>query len=291
MVKSMTGYGKAAAEYDGKKITVELRSVNSKQLDVNLRVPSVYRDKEPDLRTELTKLQRGKVELFVSVENLRGSSQAQINEELFVDYFGKIKAAGNRVGIETESPEIVRTILHMPDVLSSDKKDISEAEGTALLACAKEAIVCFERFRAAEGGVLINDILQRIARIEELLLQVEPFEKGRIDVIKNRIAASLADIIPAVTVDKNRFEQELIYYLEKIDITEEKVRLKQHCVYFKQTATAEQAPGRKLGFIAQEIGREINTLGSKANDVNIQQLVVQMKDELEKVKEQLLNVL
>lgn len=291
MVKSMTGYGKATAEYSDKKITVELRSVNSKQLDTTIRVPVAYRDKEAELRSELLRLQRGKIELFVTVDSSKGLSQVQINEDLFEDYYKQVKAVGERVGLATDSPEILRTILHLPDVLSSDKKEVSEEETELLIQCLRTAIEQFEQFREQEGKVLMDDILRRVSKIEELLAKVEPFEKSRIETIKNRISSNLEEVIPSASIDKNRFEQELIYYLEKIDITEEKVRLKQHCSYFAETATSEDTPGRKLAFISQEIGREINTLGSKANEVNIQQLVVQMKDELEKVKEQLLNVL
>lgn len=291
MIKSMTGYGKATAEYNDKKITVELRSVNSKQLDTVIRVPVTYREKEADIRAELLKLQRGKVEVFVTVDNLIGLPQVQINESLFSEYYQQIKALGNRLGILTDSPEIIRTIIHLPEVLSSDKKEMAEEETLTLMSCLRSAVEKFEEFREQEGKVLIDDILQRIANIELLLAKVVPYEKNRIEIIKNRISTNLEELIPAALVDKNRFEQELVYYLEKLDITEEKVRLKQHCTYFRETATQEESPGRKLAFISQEIGREINTLGSKANDVNIQQLVVQMKDELEKVKEQLLNVL
>ncbi|MDR0661118.1 MAG: YicC family protein [Prevotellaceae bacterium] len=291
MVKSMTGYGKATAEYNDKKITVELRSVNSKQLDTAIRIPALYREKEAELRAELLKLQRGKIELFITVDSQKSISQAQINESLFTDYYLQIKSIGQRLGIETESPEIIRTIIHLPEVLSSDKKEISDEETAALMSCLREGIKQFERFREQEGKVLIADILQRIVNIEALLEKVEPYEKNRIGTIKNRINTNLEEIISSASIDKNRFEQELIYYLEKIDITEEKVRLKQHCTYFRDTAAKEESPGRKLTFISQEIGREINTLSSKANEVNIQQLVVQMKDELEKVKEQLLNVL
>lgn len=287
----MTGYGKATAEYNDKKITIELRSVNSKQLDTTIRVPAAYREKEADIRAELLKLQRGKIEVFVTVDSQKNISQVQINESLFADYYQQIKAIGERVGIATDSPEIIRTIIHLPEVLSSDKKDISEEETTVLISCLKDAIKQFEQFREHEGAVLMTDILQRVANIEALLAKVEPYETNRIETIKNRINTNLEEVIPAASIDKNRFEQELIYYLEKIDITEEKVRLKQHCSYFRETATKEETPGRKLSFISQEIGREINTLGSKANEVNIQQLVIQMKDELEKVKEQLLNVL
>lgn len=287
----MTGYGKATAEYNDKKITIELRSVNSKQLDTTIRTPSIYREKEAEFRAELLKLQRGKIEMFVNVDSQKSISQAQINESLFTDYYNQIKSIADRFAIPTDSPEIIRTIMHLPEVLSSDRKEVSEEESAVLISCLQSAIEQFERFREQEGKVLIGDILQRIINIETLLAKVEPYEKSRIETIKNRISANLEEVIPAANIDKNRFEQELIYYLEKIDITEEKVRLKQHCTYFRETASKEQSPGRKLGFISQEIGREINTLGSKANEVNIQQLVVQMKDELEKVKEQLLNVL
>ncbi len=287
----MTGYGKATAEYEGKKITVELRSVNSKQLDINMRVPSLYRDKEAEMRAELLKLQRGKLDVFILVDAQKATAQTQVNEELFAAYYERLSGIGNRFGFSMAAPEMMRTILLLPDVLSSDKKELPEEESAVLMGCLQNAVEQFEAFRACEGKVLMSDILLRISNIEALLAKVEPYEKGRIDTIKNRIAANLNEVLPTAAIDKNRFEQELIFYLEKIDITEEKVRLKQHCTYFTQTAKTEEHPGRKLGFISQEIGREINTMGSKANEVNIQQLVVQMKDELEKVKEQLLNLL
>lgn len=292
MVKSMTGYGKATAEYEGKKITVELRSVNSKQLDINFRLPSLYRDKEAELRAELMQVQRGKVEFVVTVDlPAKATMEATINETLFNSYFERLSAIGEKLDIPVHSAEIMQAILRMPDVLCTDRKELSEEESGLLVDCTKKALEHFMQFREVEGKVLMNDITSRIQSIEQLLTKVEPFEKGRIDTVRTRIANNLNEVLPAAAIDKNRFEQELIFFLEKMDITEEKTRLRQHCKYFLQTAANEDAPGRKLSFISQEIGREINTLGSKANEVNMQQLVVQMKDELEKVKEQLLNIL
>jgi uncharacterized protein (TIGR00255 family) len=289
----MTGFGKAETEFEYKKISVEIKSLNSKQCDVNLRMPNVYREKEMDLRTELLKkIQRGKIDVSFIVDKSKENNCTIIfNEEIFKAYFEKIKAAGNQISVDVHSPEIIHAILRLPEVFETEKKELNPDEWAVAYTCLEEALKAFDTFRAKEGLVLIDDILHRVAKIEALLVSVEPYEKERIETIKTRIDNNLNEILPAMAIDKNRFEQELIYYLEKIDITEEKVRLKQHCSYFKQTVEQEAMPGRKLGFIAQEMGREINTLGSKANEANIQQIVVKMKDELEKIKEQLLNVL
>ena len=292
MVRSMTGYGKAEQEIQGKKITVEIRSLNSKQLDLNVKLPMSYREYELELRAEIAKkLVRGKSDLFVFVETVKEEAPATINKEVFGCYYDQIKQVSEQLGISLANEPVVQTILRMPDVLHVERQEVTEEEVAALKQSVQGALRELEKFRAQEGAALIADILHRVEKIENLVTTIEPFEKGRIDVIKNRIASNLAEFVPQAIIDQNRFEQELIFYVEKLDITEEKVRLRNHCKYFREICDAEEALGRKLGFVAQEMGREINTLGSKANDADIQKMVVQMKDELEKIKEQVLNIL
>lgn len=288
----MTGYGKAEQEIQGKKITVEIRSLNSKQLDLNVKLPMSYREYELELRAEIAKkLVRGKSDLFVFVETVKEEAPATINKEVFGCYYDQIKQVSEQLGISLANEPVVQTILRMPDVLHVERQEVTEEEVAALKQSVQGALRELEKFRAQEGAALIADILHRVEKIENLVTTIEPFEKGRIDVIKNRIASNLAEFVPQAIIDQNRFEQELIFYVEKLDITEEKVRLRNHCKYFREICDAEEALGRKLGFVAQEMGREINTLGSKANDADIQKMVVQMKDELEKIKEQVLNIL
>jgi uncharacterized protein (TIGR00255 family) len=283
----MTGYGKAEALCNEKKITVELRSVNSKQLDVIIRAPLAYRELEPEMRRRLAPLQRGKVEAFVTVESSEALPAAAVNAALFRSYYGYLKELLSTVG---ESAVPVEAILKLPEVMAGAKLEVADDEAARALGCVDSAVQQLALFREQEGATIMADILQRVALIGELLVQVEPFEAERIASAKTRLRQALDEAVGAAAVDANRFEQELIYYLEKLDVTEEKTRLHSHCTYFVQTAS-ELGAGRKLGFIAQEMGREINTLGSKANDSNMQRIVVCMKDELEKIKEQLLNVL
>lgn len=282
----MTGYGKAEAMYEEKKITVELRSVNSRQLDIIIKAPPLYRELEQEFRRRLTPLQRGKVEMFISVESSGVSPVASINVEVFKSHYACLKALMIEIG-ETISAD---AILRLPDVVGSSGAELSESEAACALACIDVAVEQLTLFREQEGAAIAADILQRVALIGDLLAQVETFEGARIESVKTRLRQALDEAVGAGAVDANRFEQELIYYLEKLDVTEEKTRLRGHCAYFVQTAK-EPGAGRKLGFIAQEMGREINTLGSKANDGDMQRIVINMKDELEKVKEQLLNVL
>jgi uncharacterized protein (TIGR00255 family) len=292
MVRSMTGYGKAEQEIQGKKITIELRSLNSKQLDLNVKLPMSYREYELELRAEIAKkLVRGKVDLFIFVETTKEEAPASINKDVFSSYYEQVKKVSDELGISLTNEPVVQTILRMPDVLHVERQEVTEEEVVALKSAVTAALSEIEKFRAQEGAALISDILSRVSRIEDLVTSIEPFEKGRIEVVKTRIANNLAEFVPQANIDQNRFEQELIFYVEKLDITEEKVRLRNHCKYFREICDAEEAPGRKLGFVAQEMGREINTLGSKANDADIQKMVVQMKDELEKIKEQVLNIL
>lgn len=290
MIKSMTGFGKGEATFQNKKITVEIRSLNSKQLDLNLRLPSVYRQSEYELRTLIARtVQRGKVDVFVNVESQRVETPARINRELFREYLRQMNDTLAYAGIDADYDTLVPAILRMPEVVSAESETVSDEEHTALLSAAEAAAAHLDAFRAQEGAILIADLLRRVDLIEQYKEEVIPFEQARTQTIRARILDNLAQL--KVDVDSNRLEQEMIFYLEKLDITEEKVRLTNHCRYFREVAAGEEGVGRKLGFIAQEMGREINTMGSKANETNIQILVVKMKDELEKIKEQVLNIL
>lgn len=292
IIRSMTGYGKAEKEFKNKKITVEIRSLNSKQLDLNLRLPTLYRSKEMELRTDATsKIQRGKADITLSIDKAGNQSNGMLNETVFKAYFEKIASLSKGLGVDPNHPEIIAAILRLPEVMDEEKAEPDDEEIDAIMACLHAAYGAFNSFREKEGQALMLDILMRLDTIEKGLTSIEPYEKSRLETIKSRIESDLNEIISKINVDRNRFEQELIYYIEKLDITEEKVRLKQHCTYFRQVAEQDGTPGRKLGFIAQEIGREINTIGSKANEATIQKIVVSMKDELEKIKEQLLNIL
>ena len=286
----MTGFGKAEATLLNKKITVEIRSLNSKQLDLNLRLPAVYRQSEYEVRAVVARaLERGKVDVFVSVESQQVETSASINREVFREYLRQLTDALAYSGIDADYDALVPCVMRLPDVVSAEAGAISDEEHEALLAAVGQAAGQLDAFRQQEGATLIADLLRRIDLIESYKEAVIPFEERRTETIKNRILEQLAKL--PVEVDRNRLEQEMIFYLEKLDITEEKVRLTNHCNYFREVAASEEGVGRKLGFIAQELGREINTMGSKANETNIQILVVQMKDELEKIKEQVLNIL
>ena len=290
MTKSMTGFGKGEATLKNKKITVEIRSLNSKQLDLNLRLPAVYRQSEYDIRTSIARtLVRGKVDVSVTVENRTVETPARINRELFREYLNQMTDTLKHAGIETGYDTLVPTIMRLPEVVATEAEAISDEEHAALLAATKAAAAKLDAFRMQEGATLIADLLRRVDLIEQYKNEVTPYEQARTENVKARILENLAKL--NTEVDRNRLEQEMIFYLEKLDITEEKVRLTNHCNYFREVAAQEEGAGRKLGFIAQEMGREINTLGSKANESNIQILVVKMKDELEKIKEQVLNIL
>lgn len=294
MIKSMTGFGKGEAVLSQKKITVEVRSLNSKQMDLSVKMPGIYRQAEYEVRNLATKaLQRGKADLFVSVETAAGEASAHINKELFAAYAKQITDASRDSKLDTScmgwDGALLQAVLRLPDVVSSQEQSVSEQEIEALMRSVRDALERLDAFREQEGAILIADLLARVDRIEAYASEVVPFEKARTETIRTRIRENLAQL--QAEIDGNRLEQEMIYYLEKLDITEEKVRLANHCRYFREVAVAEEAPGRKLGFITQEMGREINTLGSKANEANIQRLVVKMKDELEKIKEQVLNLL
>ena len=290
MVKSMTGFGKGEVVFQTKKITVEIRTLNSKQLDLNLRMPAAYRGSEYDVRSILSRrIQRGKTDVFIAVESQQVATPAHINNELFREYLRQLTTALASANLEVSYETILPIVMRMPEVVSSEQQAISEEEQQALLKAVEEACDKLDTFREQEGTILISDLLKRIDLIEQYKEEVVPFEVQRAATIKNRIQEHLNQL--QVEVDQSRLEQEMIYYIEKLDITEEKVRLKNHCKYFREVAAGEEGIGRKLGFIAQELGREINTMGSKANETNIQILVVKMKDELEKIKEQVLNIL
>ena len=290
MVKSMTGFGKGEAALRNKKITVEIRSLNSKQLDLSLRLPAVYRQSEYEIRNLIARtIQRGKVDVFVTVESQAVETSARINREVFREYLRQMNDTLSFSGIDAGYDAILPVIMRLPDVVATEAEAISEEEHAALLAAVEAAAAHLDAFREQEGAILIADLLRRVELIEQYKTEVVPFEKARTETVKARILDNLSKL--AVDVDRNRLEQEMIFYLEKLDITEEKVRLTNHCNYFREVASSEEGAGRKLGFIAQEMGREINTMGSKANEPNIQILVVKMKDELEKIKEQVLNVL
>ncbi len=286
----MTGFGKGEALLPNKKITVEIRSLNSKQLDLNLRLPAIYRQSEYELRTLVGRcLVRGKVDLFVTVENRQVETPARIDRELFREYLRQAGDAMAYAGIGANYEALVPAILRMPEVVSTETEAISDEEHAALLAATEAAAARLDAFRVQEGAILIADLLRRVELIEQYRNEVVPYEPVRTENVRARILENLAKL--NAEVDRNRLEQEMIFYLEKFDITEEKVRLTNHCNYFREVAANEECAGRKLGFIAQEMGREINTMGSKANEANIQILVVKMKDELEKIKEQVLNIL
>jgi len=291
MIKSMTGFGKSFIELAGTKITIEIKSLNCKQTELNLRIFGKYKSKESEIRTELTKkLERGRIEFTLTTENSNVSTNFYVNKNRVLKYYNEIELLAK----EMKQPlpaDIISTILRMPDSLINENTDIEEEEWKMVFPVIKESIDDLNNFRIYEGKILEKDIKNRIDSIVNLLSSIDKFEKERITAIKNRINKNLSEFFEIAKIDRNRFEQELIYYLEKIDITEEKVRLKKHCDFFYETMADKESNGKKLGFIAQEIGREINTIGSKANDVSIQKIVVQMKDELEKIKEQLLNIL
>ncbi len=290
MLESMTGFGKASTSFGDKKITAEIKSLNSKQFDLTIKIPSLYREKEFIIRNILSGIMgRGKVDIAIYTESLEGEKRAKINETLALGYLRDLNKIASEAGIKT-GDGLLSTVLNLPDVIQTERPELDDAEWAIVEEVLNAAAQNLMTFRRNEGGRLSEDISLRIRLIEQLRLQVESQLDERIDQVRNRIKKNIADLLSEDQTDKNRMEQEIIYYLEKLDITEEHTRLKGHCDYFLETMTAAEAPGKKLGFISQEIGREINTMGSKANHVGIQKLVVQMKDELEKIKEQLLNI-
>lgn len=289
MIRSMTGYGKAEQLYNTNVITVEIKTLNSKQLDLSLRTPQELKPYELLYRNEIaSNLQRGKIDVTITITNTDVSQNTHIEKEVVASYFQQITSISKEYGIP-ESKDIAAVIFRMPGIFASPEQEYDEDFLTKIVETLSHAIMITNEFREKEGSILKKDLLKRVALILEYLDAVEPFENNRHEIIKGKLLKNLQELTSG-EYDENRFEQELIFYLEKLDITEEKVRLRKHCDYFYETIDEENA-GKKLGFIAQEMGREINTLGSKANDADIQRLVVKMKDELEKIKEQLFNIL
>lgn len=287
MIHSMTGFGKAEVVLEEKKINIEIKSLNSKQTDINTRISTVYREKELELRKLISsEAQRGKIDFSLYSENIGSTSNVQINSELIESYYQKLQG----LSFTKEGDDILQVVMRMPDVLINEKPELQEDEWILILEGVKEALNKFKEFRLQEGNAMAEDLKSRVNFIKNELTKVESFEDERIQKVKTRLKENL-DKLEDSNVDQNRFEQEIIYYLEKFDVTEEKVRLANHCDYFLQTMDLPQGQGKKLGFICQEMGREINTLGSKANHEGIQKIVVDMKDNLEKIKEQVLNVL
>jgi uncharacterized protein (TIGR00255 family) len=287
----MTGFGKTEFEVGNKKITLEIKSLNSKQLDINTRIPAMYREKDIEIRRLISEmLTRGKVDFALYLDNLGTESTSRINAAIIKDYYRQLSEVHQELGLEING-SIMNSIMRLPETIKMVYDELDETEWLEVRENLIKTLDELNRFRDQEGLALKVDIDNNIQNILELLSQVEPHETQRMENVKNKIMDSLNELHLNGNVDKNRFEQELIYYMEKLDINEEKVRLTNHCSYFTETMAENEPSGRKLGFIAQEIGREINTLGSKANESNLQRIVVQMKDNLEKIKEQVLNVL
>ncbi len=289
MLRSMTGFGRAEGVVKDRKVTVEVRSLNSKQLDLLLKLPGIYKDRENELRQWLgEQVVRGKVEVFVSTELLHTTKPAGFDRERITAYYNELKEIAQAVAPD-ERMDLFAHVLRLPDVVNTTNERVDDEEWTEVRALITDALRHFDGFRRNEGGRLSEELAARVEGIGRLLAEVEVLDAARMERTRERLRTKLADL--KVEVDAARFEQELIYYLEKLDITEEKVRLRGHCGFFRETLGSDEQQGRKLGFIGQEMGREINTIGSKANDADMQRLVVRMKDELEKVKEQVLNVL
>ena len=287
----MTGYGRANGSFGDKSIAVEIRALNSKVTDLKMRLPGDYKEKEVELRKIVTDhAERGKIDMIVEVQNADGAASVSLNEGLFRGYHKALSRLTNELGMG--QTDLLQAILRIPNVVASTSGEVDEEEWQSIVETVTRALVTFKEFRKQEGLVLENDLRMRIATIVDLLSQVSTFEQDRFIRMRERLRNNLEESIGKENLDNNRFEQEILYYLEKMDVTEEKVRLAQHCKYFiEQIEAKNESAGRTLNFISQEIGREINTLGAKAYDADLQKLVVQMKDELEKVKEQLANVL
>lgn len=286
----MTGFGKTTADILGKKITVEIRTLNSKQTDINAKMPWIYREKEIEIREIATrKLERGKIDISIYTDDALAQNIPVINSAAVHSYYTQLKDIAGELHINTDN-QLLSIIMRLPETMRSEKEVLGAEEWKALEKLVTEAATITDSYRSNEGKALAQDIKGRIEAIMLMLSEIEPHENGRMETIRERILGNLARLGPE-SVDMNRLEQELIFYLEKLDITEEKVRLKQHCNYFLETMNHDGANGKKLGFISQEIGREINTIGSKANNATIQEIVVRMKDELEKIREQVLNIL
>ncbi|UMB59716.1 YicC family protein [Lutibacter sp. A80] len=285
MIQSMTGYGKTVLQLPTKKITIELKSLNSKNLDLNVRIPAYYREKELYIRKKLAKaLVRGKVDFSVFIENNGVELSSKVNENVVKEYMNQLRTI-----VDSSEIELLKMAVKLPDSLKTEREELDAEEWQQINIAIETAVTEIKTYRVDEGKALLEDFILRISNIENLLKDVVKVDPERVELVKEKLRKSIAEL--ETNIDQNRFEQELIYYIEKLDITEEKVRLKNHLDYFKKALKSDDSNGKKLGFITQEIGREINTIGSKSNFAPMQKLVVQMKDELEKIKEQNLNVL
>lgn len=288
MIQSMTGFGKTTFQTEGKSVNIEIRTLNSKQLDLTVRLSPLFRELENEVRNCIaTNLQRGKIEVSIYLEKAE-KPQVAVDIELAKTYYEQLVNLSNELENPIES-DIFCQVLRLPDVITSSKEELSELVKNDVMTALEETCQKVISFRKEEGSHLASDFAKRIKLIDSMVDEITPFEENRIVTIRNKFVSSLSEL--PVQYDNNRLEQEIIFYLEKLDITEEKVRLRKHCSYFMDTMNEAQSQGKKLGFIVQEIGREVNTTGSKCNDFNIQQIVVRMKDEVEKLKEQLANVL
>jgi uncharacterized protein (TIGR00255 family) len=291
MIKSMTGYGKAIAETPQKKITIEIKSLNSRQLDLNTKLPWIYKEKEPEIRILISqKLDRGKIDLTIYFDVHDDDASSVINKSAVKNYYRQFEEIATELNIDLDD-QIFSAIMKLPDTLKTDKPELPEEEWELVKRHILESVIMLDQYRIEEGNSIMADLTKCTGNILSLLDSVGEFEAGRITRIREKLMKILEENAGSENIDKDRFEQELIFYLEKFDINEEKVRLKTHCDYFLETVKTSPPNGKVLNFITQEIGREINTIGSKANDASIQKLVVMMKDELEKIKEQTLNVL
>lgn len=287
----MTGYGKSVAEIPQKKVSIEIKSLNSKSLDLNTRLPWLYKEKEAEIRTIISqKLERGKIDLTMNFDILDSEIVPVINKTVVKNYYSQLKEIAAELKIKTDE-QLLSTIMKLPDALKTEKPELADEEWIFVREKILEAVEQLDLYRIEEGKPLETDLIRCVGKILNMLEEVEKFEGDRITKIREKLNSSLIENVGIDNIDKNRFEQELIFYLEKLDINEEKVRLKKHCEYFLEKISSLPPNGKILSFISQEIGREINTIGSKANDASIQKLVVMMKDELEKIKEQTLNVL
>lgn len=294
MVLSMTGYGKSEVTSGNKKYTVEVRSLNGKNSDISLKSSILPKDKDLEFRQYLTRrLVRGNIDVFLTSETVSGSEARRIDPDLFRDYFRQLSDIAESLNLDPThdvmASILVSSVLRMPDVVAVDKDELTEEDVEAITGALHEAVDALIAFRTREGAVLKADLLTRVDNIEAILAEAEVFEAERVPAVRQRIVSRMEEL--SLAPDHDRLEQEMIFYLEKLDVNEEKVRLRQHCRYFRDTMEGEECPGKKLGFIAQEMGREINTLGSKSNHAGMQKCVVRMKDELEKIKEQVLNIL
>jgi uncharacterized protein (TIGR00255 family) len=287
----MTGYGKAECELPGRRVTVEIKSLNSKQLDISTRLPSFLKEREIDIRNEISReLERGKIDCYISTELISEDSAHKINKEIVKNYIKQLREINEELKLNNDE-QLIQVAMRLPDTLKADREELEEEEWDTILKSLHTAVAGVKAYRSREGNILEDDIKKRIQLILEKLEKIKLFEEARIQNIRDRLMQNLKELKLAESYDPNRFEQELIYYLERLDITEEKVRLATHCNYFLEILPSTESVGKKLGFITQEIGRELNTLGSKSGDSNIQKSIVEMKDELEKIKEQLNNIL